>query len=948
MLRYGREIIRFLCGFCLLVLMAGGGIVQAAGEAPVIRVGCYDLKSFVRQTASGEYEGYGVDYLDMIAEYTGWKYQLVVASNDDLLQQLQQGSIDFLMPVEYTEERAQKYVFPRYPLGEQITGLYVRQDYADIFFDDFSRFQGLRIGSVRNTFPSLAMRRYARDNHFSYEDIAYPDIQSLQRALDDGEVDGVSRSGLGDIPADNRLVGIAEIEPFYIVSSRSVQSRYGDELERALRLIQYEHPEFAETLCEKYSLPRRAGDEVQLTRDEAAYVQSHPVITVMSFRDRYPVAYAEGNSGQLSGILRELFEAAAHKTGLEFTYAAVPDHALLIDQLRKGKTDIALGAVMSENNRKDVSLVLSKSLMKNILAIAGQRGTSFDDKAHYTVAIPEESTGTISHVKLHHPEYTIITCPSTAECLRAVRDGRADGAVQNSNVLSALLQHPEFNDLQIWHTFADEGGADYCVAALSNVDPRLMSILNKGIRSLDKNEVQAIISRNMGNQSYEMTWRDVIAKYRVSAALLAVLVLLIILGGSFLLHTKRRHFQALKQHNRALLQANHLANRAMDESRRANDAKTKFLSRMSHDIRTPLNGVIGMAALAKEVNTNVQVAGYLDKISVSGHFLMQLVNDILTISKIDAGREELHPEPYPEDEFLTYIHGVILPLCVAKHIEFRAELSNIRRAILVDKLKYNQIFFNLLSNAVKFTPAGGHICISESHQEIGNRILLKIVVQDDGIGIPAEFQKRLFSPFAQAQQPDMTENQGSGLGLAITHRLVRLMGGRIEVQSTLGKGTSFQVYLDVPMAEAPTAAPQPRIIREELLDGRLFLVAEDNEINGEILLQLLQRKGAKVIWARNGLEAVRCFQETTEFSLAAVLMDVRMPVMDGLQAAREIRALPRADAAAVPILAVTANAYQEDAEACIAAGMDGHIAKPVDIQELLQVLSEQVGRSRGR
>ena len=374
----------------------------------------------------------------------------------------------------------------------------------------------------------------------------------------------------------------------------------------------------------------------------------------------------------------------------------------------------------------------------------------------------------------------------------------------------------------------------------------------------------------------------------------------------------------------------------------ASAAKTNFLARMSHDIRTPLNGIIGMTDLAMDEMNLSQVRAYLKKIDESSHFLLALVNDILDMSKVESGKMELHLEPYSYPELKQYIMAVISPLAERRGIHFTLRNSYDKGSVLVDKIRLNQIVFNLLSNAVKFTPAGGHVELDLCHHKVTEEHLsMDMIVRDDGAGMSADFQKRLFQPFEQEYTSSNARRAGSGLGLAIVRSLVSLMGGTISVKSELGKGSEFCVHLVLPFVERKQSVPADQ--QEEVsFEGCRFLVAEDNDINGEIVQTLLHKKGAEAVRAMDGREALQKMETSGLCAFDAILMDMQMPGMDGLEASRRIRALDRPDAAVIPIIAMTANAYDEDVCACLAAGMNAHIAKPIDTGVMFRTLAKYV------
>jgi len=384
---------------------------------------------------------------------------------------------------------------------------------------------------------------------------------------------------------------------------------------------------------------------------------------------------------------------------------------------------------------------------------------------------------------------------------------------------------------------------------------------------------------------------------------------------------------------------------ALNEAQKANRAKSEFLSRMSHDMRTPLNGIIGMTYLTQTMELPAKVRENLGKIDTSSKFLLNLINDVLDMSKAESERIELHPEPYAPKEFTDYIDAVVRPLCEEKNLHFEMEARPPEtRVPLFDKLRINQIVFNLLSNAVKYTPEGGTVryCSHFGDVREDGTIPVCIEVSDNGIGMSEEFQKILFEPFSQEERPDAPKVRGSGLGLSIAQKMVSLMGGTIQVQSGIGKGTTFTVRLtvgSVPLPTEPLQGDTPAgTDNPERLAGRHILLCEDHPLNQEIARTLLMEKQMLVEVAENGQRGVELFSRSMVGYFDAVLMDIRMPVMNGYEAVEAIRALPRPDAKTVPILAMTADAFADDVQKCLDAGMNGHIAKPIDPEQLYGAL----------
>lgn len=408
-----------------------------------------------------------------------------------------------------------------------------------------------------------------------------------------------------------------------------------------------------------------------------------------------------------------------------------------------------------------------------------------------------------------------------------------------------------------------------------------------------------------------------------------------------------RETQYQLQESEAIQKKNAELALAIEQANAANAAKSEFLSRMSHDIRTPLNGIIGMTRLAQGNDNPPETADCLAKIDTSSKFLLGLVNDILDMSKAESNKIELHPEPYPLSAFKSYLDAVIRPLCLEKNQKFTVEMNLPHGMVpVMDVLRVNQVFFNLLSNAVKYTPEGGAVTCRLSGRQTGDRrFFLTAQVADNGRGISPEFQKILFDPFTQEGRSDVSDNRGSGLGLAIVKRMLESMGGAIEVESAPGAGTVFTLRAEfdaIPSCEYAAAgagkspSPKPR------LSGRHILMCEDHPLNQEIAARILMSGGMDVKIAEDGQRGAAMFAESPAGYYDAVLMDIRMPVMDGYEAARAIRALDRPDAGTVPIIAMTADAFEEDIRRAMSVGMNAHVAKPIDPQLLLDAISAQI------
>ena len=382
---------------------------------------------------------------------------------------------------------------------------------------------------------------------------------------------------------------------------------------------------------------------------------------------------------------------------------------------------------------------------------------------------------------------------------------------------------------------------------------------------------------------------------------------------------------------------------ALARAESANSAKTTFLNNMSHDIRTPMNAIIGFTSLAQDnIDNKEQVKEYLEKINTSGKHLLNLINDILDMSRIESGSVKLDLNPVYIPEVLNELQTMIQELLNEKKQRLRIEKQDIQHAyVMTDKLRLNQILLNLLSNSIKYTPEGGNITIrlTEKPCQSINSVIYEFSIKDDGIGMSREFMQHIFDAFSRERTVSVNGIQGTGLGMAITKNIVDMMGGTIKVNSEEGRGSTFTVTLKFPLAdESVQYVPQSNTEQCDYSNKRILLV-EDNELNREIAMALLEETGITIDVATDGIEAVEIINEAPESYYDLILMDIQMPRMDGYTATREIRTLSNNNKANIPIVAMTANAFEEDRKKAFEVGMNGHIAKPIDLSAIVSTLN---------
>lgn len=387
---------------------------------------------------------------------------------------------------------------------------------------------------------------------------------------------------------------------------------------------------------------------------------------------------------------------------------------------------------------------------------------------------------------------------------------------------------------------------------------------------------------------------------------------------------------------------------ALQQAEQATRAKTDFLSRMSHDLRTPMNAIIGLTALTlDEAKNPAQVRENMTKMRAASDFMLSLVNDILDMAKIEDGAVNLQLESCSYHEFLVNMHTMFAAQCEQREIHLNMQKPKMNPVILCDKTRLNQIFFNLFSNAMKYTPPGGTISYYIENLEIEeDRLTCDYVIEDTGIGMEKEFQKRMFDPFVQEDDSVTPELQGSGLGLSITKSLVELMGGYIHIDSIKGRGTKVTVHLSFQLMERDAVVERSHKPDEggdyTCLTGKNILLVEDHPLNAQIARKVLEKQGMSVAYAENGKVAVDVFATSKEQAFDAILMDIRMPEMSGLDATRAIRDMARGDAKTIPIIAMSANAYDEDRDKSLYAGMNEHLAKPINPKILYETLTKYI------
>ena len=761
--------------------------------------------------------------------------------------------------------------------------------------------------------------------------VPYQTDPEATAAMNAGEIDAVIQTSFLQTPGESKV--LAKCSPgFVYIAATKAKPALKAELDDAMMQLLSLYPNFNAEI-HNYYLGANSEQAVGYTAEEEAYLASKPVVTVYYEENWEPFEYEE--NGEARGITPDLLRAVGEETGITFKLETTPSTKEQYVSVGSASGDTVMAVSYDYLWADDHGLLMTQPFVTGSV----MRVTKTVDALPGTVAVVKD-TYLESRVSNFYPELKQTEYLTPGECMAAVASGKADCAFINFYQATDYRAKSAYSEL----SYQPVGGLTQGIAlgVTTDSDPRLLSILSKALYSISGASLPDILSRN-SVRAEPVSVTVLLRRYPVqSAVVLAAVCAAAAVIIFLLITTAQRKKQNLQL--AAAKQESELARQAADE---ANAAKSDFLSRMSHDIRTPLNGIIGMTYLMQEMELPEPAQEDLRKIDTSSKFLLNLINEVLDMAKAESGKIELHPEPYEASEFLGYLNSVVTPLCEGKNIHFVIDAEPVAGVLpLIDKLRINQVLFNLLSNAVKFTPEGGMVTLRlrERLTESG-RLAMDVDVSDTGVGMSEEFQKRLFEPFSQEMRSDSSETRGTGLGLAIVKKLLDLMNCKIEVQSEPGKGTTFNIRgeFDCVREKAVGAdVPAPEEQDETNLTGMHILLCEDHPLNQEIAKALLSEKGALVSVAEDGRQGVEAFANSVPGFYRAILMDLRMPVMDGVTAARRIRMLGRPDAKTVPIIAMTADVFAEDIQKCLDAGMDSHIAKPIDPQRLFQVLQDSI------
>lgn len=924
--------------FCQPALAAG--MSSSAGQQ-VVHVGFFRFAGYHEMNTAGEKSGYGYDFLQMIAGYANFKYIYVGYQKTwaDMLDMLDNGEIDMLTYAVKLPEYEERFDFSEHSIGTSAAILTTSTSNAAFAANDYRPFDGMRVGFIRDANRKAAFDEYAQTKGFSYTPVYYADISDMQAALAAGsEIDAMVSDELR-VLSDEVIIDKFDRQDLYVmVKKGNLELLHA--VDEAIRKLNMADPGWNLDLQKKYFLSDYSA-HFSMTPAEAQYIEdlsaSGQKLRVLFNPARYPFSYYKGQ--EAAGVLVDIFKDFAAEYGLpyEFVKAGSTDEYYRLRE--SDEADVVLDFVESTDEAEVLGYRLTSSYADTNCSVI--TSSSFTGTPG-TAAVIEGSKAFEDIAKESNSRMKISGYATLNDCVAAVKSGAADCTYAYSITAQICVIEDKTNSIKA--TQLNSRSFQFRLAVNSDADMALYGLLNRATHSQDSSATSELLNAYVLDAKRDYSLWDYFTDH--PDVLIAVISVVMLALVGFILFQKKNSSR-LKMSNAALETSRSALENALAEANSANASKTRFLSQMSHDIRTPLNGIIGMTNIAAgNVEDTQRVSDALEKIRRSSDHLLTLINDILDLNRIESGKMTIAHEPTDIRATIEQCPEVLKGSAINRDLAISVDTEQIDCPfVLTDALHIRQILINIISNAIKFTPDGGSIAFrAEGRQDQAGHVLrCRFEVADTGIGMSEEFQQHIFEAFVQEDAYNArTQFKGSGLGMSIVKQLVDMMGGRIDVSSKPHAGTCVVVELplEIDRSAAEKPAPRPGEDRRYSFSGAHVLLVEDNEINMEIAKTLLESSGIRVDTAEDGRIAVDAFAASAVGEYRCILMDVMMPNMDGYEATRAIRSMARPDAKTIPIIAMTANAFAEDVQTALDNGMNAHIAKPINVRIVMETLAK--------
>ena len=921
----------------LLLLLSAVLPVKAAAEtasAKVVRVGSFeDTFNYVNE--KGARKGYGYELLETLSGYTGWQFEYVTCDWSDCFEKLKNGEIDIIGGISYTEDRTQEMLFSDEPMGVEKYYLYADLSRADISASDFKTLNGKKIGVLMGTEPEVMLAEWEEKYGLKTEHVNISNNEDVKQKLANHEIDcfvSLEESFWAE-RGISTITRVGESGIYYAINKNRPDIK--EELDDAMRALDEAVPFYTADLYKRYF----SMDYTPiLTGEEKAWLRKHGAIRMGFLASDSGVSTFDPATGEFTGVITDYIQFAADCLGnqeLEFQLVGYDSKEAELDALKSGEIDMIFHCDQNPNLAEEYHFACTNTTWtSNLMAVTNKQ--HFNENNVNRIAVPQNKLSLKKYLAFYYPQWEIVDCDTQEDAARLVKDGQADCFVTGISSENKYSKKYSFYSVPLVNPVRS------CFAVNSG-NRSLLSILNKTIKAMPVNMLAGALAMYKSS-ARKVTLSDFIKdnffKVMLISSIAVAVVLLTIL---MLLQKARKAEVAARKAASDTQELNAKLQVAVEKAESANHAKSTFLFNMSHDIRTPMNAIIGYADLAsRHLDDPAKLKNYMENIQVCGQNLLMLLNNVLDLARIENDKTEME---YSVSDIEKDFRN-----CVAM---FRNQADSKGQTLTVTtQLQYPYIYAdiphlteictNLVSNAVKYTGAGGTIRCNVT-QKPGKKegwCDTVVTVADNGIGMSQEFQKHIFEPFERERTSTVSKVEGSGIGMGIVKKLVGLMGGTVEVESRIGVGSTFTVTIPCRIAseDETQAKRETNPSDQKCLCGTRILLTEDNDLNAEIAVELLQEEGCTVDRAKDGVECVDMLEKAANGTYQLILMDIQMPVMNGYDAARKIRGLDDPQKANIPIIAMTANAFTEDRQVALDAGMNDHIAKPINMNVLVPTL----------
>ncbi len=922
-----------LLAVCLAGLLPVGAKADYdAGQRETVRVGFFAMDGYHMMDENGNPSGYGYDFLQLVSRYQDLNFEYVGydKSWEEMQKMLENGEIDVLTSARKTAERERKFDYTR-PIGTNSTILTVRSDNTKIVMHDFATYDGMRVALLKGNSRNGDFDEFAIENGFTYTPVSFSSIGDMTQALQAGEVDAIVTSSLRQTQNERIIEKFNNTEFYAIVKKGNTELL--DKLNYAIDQMNATEGDWRTDLHNRF-YENYNDRNLSYTDTEKAIIQQYSSpdapLSVICDPTRYPYSYIE--NGVVKGILPDYFKALAEYAGISYTFIPCETREEYLTHRSDGTADLCIDLRLNSQSNAEMpnSAVTAPYLT---LRMAMVTRSDFNGEINVVSTVDQSAVFDESYAKNAEK----LVCDTREEAVEAVRNKKADAAFLYYYTAQALVNRERSGALTC--TLLEETTYNYHIVVSQKVNHALAGILTKAIYAMPNSLIEDISGQYTFYQAKDLTFLTLMQmnpELSIGAGALLVILLVVLMTGK--IHVQKR---AARIATRRAEEMTALAQKA--ES--ANKAKSLFLANMSHDIRTPLNGIVGLLKVDQAHFEDTElIRTNHEKMMVSADHLLSLINDVLQMSKMEDGETVLTREWIDLYALTRDIVTIVIDRATEAGIIWDYEKGKSKIPypyIYGSPLHIRQIFLNIYGNCTKYNRPGGKITtIVEALGEKDGICTYRWTITDTGIGMSKEFLDRIFEPFSQEKSDARSVYQGTGLGMSIVKHLIEQMHGTIEVTSELGAGSTFVLTIPFEIAPPPTNPPVQPATEKADIRGLKLLLAEDNELNAEIAQMLLTDRGAEVTLVGDGQKAVDAFRDAPPDTFDAILMDIMMPVMDGLTATRTIRALDRPDAKTIPIIAMTANAFEEDAQRCFAAGMNVHLPKPLEIEKLVAAIVE--------